>query len=94
MRDDKVIPRVGHGMPGLWRDRLFSAVQEPTAPGIPVWDPWDCLGIALGLALYEIGELRDRLHHVEENLPASVEKDAVKGQEEPAAKTMAPVNRK
>ena len=52
------------------------------------------LGSALGLALYEIGELRDRLHHVEENLPASVEKDAVKGQEEPAAKTMAPVNRK
>lgn len=51
------------------------------------------LGIALGLALYEIGELRDRLHHVEENLPASMEKDTVKAQEEPATKTMAPMNR-
>ena len=56
MRDDKVIPRVGHGMPGLWRDRLFSAVQEPTAPGIPVWDPWDCLGIVH----VEKGELAEK----------------------------------
>lgn len=52
------------------------------------------LGIALGLALYEIGELRERLRHMEENLSISIEKDVGEEQGETVAQTIASMHRK
>ncbi len=52
------------------------------------------LGIALGLALYEIGELRERVDHVEDVLSISAEKEALREEEKAAEKMAVSAHRK
>ena len=90
VRNDKIISRVGRSKPSLRRDACFLLFKTQPLHGML----YGVLGIALGLALYEIGELRERLDHVEDVLSISAEKEALREEEKAAEKMVVSAHRK